>query len=84
MTMNNQLVGNKEKFDFKQALLDPGSVFSSPQELRDYPNLSRKQKIKIFRNWAYETNAVAKENMKFGRYSQLNEILHALSDVISD
>jgi hypothetical protein len=75
------------EINFKQALLHPDSVFSSPQELRDYPGLSRKQKIKIFRNWAYEAKAanIAKEeNIRFGRYSQLNEILLALSDVISD
>ena len=75
------------EINFKQALLYPDSVFSSPQELRDYPSLSRKQKIKIFRNWAYEAKAAdiaKKENIRFGRYSQLNEILLALSDVISD
>lgn len=86
MKTNNQLL-EKKKNNFKQALLGPGSVFSSPQELRDYPDLSRKQKIKIFRNWAYEAKAkdVAEgKDTKFGRHSQLNKILHALSDVIGD
>lgn len=75
------------KIDFKQALQSPNSVFSNPQELRDHPVLSRKQKIKIFRNWASEAKAAERggeEDMKFGRHSQLNEIIHAFSDVINN
>ena len=75
------------EINFKQALLHPDSVFSSPQELRDYPGLSRKQKIKIFRNWASEAKTTEKhdvESMRFERRPKLNEILHALSDVIND
>ena len=75
------------EIDFKHALLSPDSVFSNPQELRDHPGLSRKQKIKIFRNWASEakvTEIGEEESMRFGKYSKLNEILHAFSDVLSD
>ena len=77
------------EIDFKQALLHPDFVFSSPQELRDHPGLSRKQKIRIFRKWVSDAKATATErseeaSMKFGRYSKLNEILHAFSGVISD
>ena len=75
------------EIDFKQALLRPASVFSNPQELRDHPGLSRKQKIKIFRNWASEAKATERrdeESMKFEKHPELNEILHAFSDVIND
>lgn len=75
------------EIDFKQALLSPDSVFSNPQELRDHSGLSRKQKIKIFRNWVSKAKAVERgeeEDMKFGRHSQLNQIIHAFSDVINN
>ena len=75
------------EIDFKQALLSPDSVFTNPQELRDHPGLSRKQKIKIFRNWASEAKAAKsgkEKGVKFGSHSQLNEIIHAFSDVINN
>jgi hypothetical protein len=40
--------------DFEKALLDPGLVFKTPQELLANNELSREQKIEILRRWEYD------------------------------
>ena len=38
---------NHGEIDLDKARLDPGSVFSNPEELMDYPGMTREQKIEI-------------------------------------
>ena len=45
--------------DVEKALLDPGLVFKTPQELLANDELSREQKIEILRRWEYDVRAVA-------------------------
>lgn len=67
--------------DFEKALLDPGSVFATPEQLRDYFGLRQEQKIEILRRWAYDASELAvaeEEGMVGGEPSQLARILVAL------
>jgi hypothetical protein len=41
------------------ALLDPGSVFSSPEEVLGDGTLTREQKVEILRRWEYDAAEVA-------------------------
>ncbi len=72
--------------DLDKALLDPGSVFSSPEELRDHRGLTREQKIEILRRWAYDASelAVAEEKGMVGgepsRLAQILSVLNVLTD----
>jgi len=49
--------------DIKEALHRPVTVFSTPKEVLDHPELTKEQKIEILRSWAYDVieSAVAKE-----------------------
>jgi len=40
--------------DVKKALLDPGAVFSRPDEVIANADISREQKIEILRRWEYD------------------------------
>lgn len=65
----------------KQALMDPQSVFTSPEALRDHPTLTADQKIEILRRWEYNAaeEAVALEEGMPGEESDLlRRILIAL------
>lgn len=67
--------------DVEKALLDPGSVFDTPEQVLDYPGLRREQKIEILRRWAYDASKLAvaeEEGMVGGKPSHLAEILSAL------
>lgn len=41
-----------------QAMLDPGSLFSSPEVLLQHDSLAREQKIEILRRWEYDASEV--------------------------
>jgi len=45
--------------DMDQALLDPGSVFATPEELLVHDGLSKQQKIEILRRWEYDASEVS-------------------------
>ena len=67
-----------------QALLDPGSVFESPEALLGTEALSQEQKIELLRRWAYDANesAVAlEEGMPDGESDLLRRILLALEQL---
>jgi hypothetical protein len=64
--------------DMDQALLNPGSVFASPEALLAHGGLSQQQKIEILRRWAYDASedAVAlEEGMPDGDSDVLHRIL---------
>ena len=70
-----------------QAMLDPSSVFDSPEEVAGHPELSRAQKIEILRRWEYDESEIAvadEEGMPDGRPLMLHRILRALNELIGD
>ncbi len=78
------MAGKENKIDLKLAQLDPGSVFSSPEQLRDHYALTREQKIEILRRWAYDASELAvaeEEGMIGGEPSQLAQILSVLDSL---
>ena len=65
-----------------QALLDPGSVFASPEALADHPNLTLEQKIEILRSWEYDDAELAvaeEEGMQGPENKLLQRILLVLA-----
>lgn len=67
--------------DLDKALLDPASVFKTPDEVLQSEELSREQKIDILRRWEYDARelAVAEEESMLGSDSDiLDQILRAL------
>jgi len=67
--------------DIDKALLDPASVFKTPEEILTSDELSRKQKIEILRRWEYDARElqVAEEENMIGTNSDiLGEIMRAL------
>jgi hypothetical protein len=70
--------------DLDKALLNPGSVFSSPQALLQHRELSKEQKIEILRRWAYdasEDEVALEEGMPDGESDLLRTILVALDQL---
>jgi len=75
---------SKGIIDLEQARLDPGSVFSSPEELRDHGELTQEQKIEILRRWAYDASELAvaeEEGMVGGESSLVARVLSALNSL---
>jgi hypothetical protein len=67
--------------DVEKALLDPGLVFKTPDEVVTSNELSREQKIKILRRWEYdvrELEVAEEEGMKGSKVVPLNAVLRAL------
>ena len=70
--------------DMDQALLDPGSIFGSPEAVLQSGSLSDEQKIEILRRWEYDAseNCVAvEEGMPDGETDLLRRILLALGQL---
>ena len=68
--------------DLKQAYLDPGSVFTSPEELCESAGLSGEAKIDLLKRWAddaRELEVAEAEGMVGGEISLLARILAALN-----
>ena len=67
--------------DIEKALLNPSSVFSTPEEVLEAKDLSRDQKIEILRSWEYDARQLQvaeEENMVGPRINMLDRILNAL------
>jgi len=70
--------------DLERALLVPGSVFSSPQEVVENTGLTAKQKIDVLRRWAYDAAELAvavEEGMPNGDEDLQSKILLALKEL---
>jgi hypothetical protein len=70
--------------DMDQALLDPGSVFATPEELLAQDDLSQQQKIEILRRWEYDASEIAvaeEEGMPGENGDLLQRILLALNQL---
>ena len=67
--------------DIDKALLDPATVFKSPDEVLNSEELSREQKIEILRRWEYdarELQVAEEENMIGANADILGQIMRAL------
>ena len=67
--------------DYDKALLDPGSVFSTPEEVLEDTTLTREQKIELLRRWEYDASEVGvaeEEGMQNGEPSLVHRIMLAL------
>jgi len=70
--------------DMEQAVLDPGSVFATPETVLVHDGLSKQQKIEVLRRWAYDASEVSvavEEGMPDGENDLLNRILVALDQL---
>lgn len=70
--------GTTANVDMEQAMLDPGSVFATPEEVAAHAGLSRPQKIEILRRWEYDASAVCvavEEGMPDGNADLVHRIL---------
>jgi len=68
--------------DMEKAMLDPGSVFSSPEDVVKAKSIIREQKIEILRRWEYdarELGVAAEEGMPGNNSDMLDQILEALN-----
>ena len=67
--------------DIEKALLNPSSVFSTPEEVLEAKDLSRDQKIEILRSWEYDARQLQvaeEENMVGPRINMLDRVINAL------
>ena len=65
----------------EKAMLNPDSVFATPDDMFAEKSLTREQKIKILRSWEYdarELEVAEEENMGGGPPDKLDEILKVL------
>jgi hypothetical protein len=64
--------------DLELALLDPGAVFTTPEELLISGALTRQQKLEVLRRWEYdarESSIATDEGMPDGDNDLLHRIL---------
>ena len=76
--------GATPSIDMDKAMLDPGSVFSTPEEVVRHTGLTREQKVEILRRWEYDAAEVAvavEEGMPDGESDLLRRILVALESL---
>jgi hypothetical protein len=67
--------------DLEKALVDPGFVFKSPQEVLANKELSREQKIEILHRWEYDARQLQvaeEESMEGPQPVTLDAVLQAL------
>ena len=73
--------------DLREALLDPGAAFDSPESVLTSGGLSKSLKIEILRRWAYDARELAvaeEEGMPTAQDSLLQRILLALAQLGAD
>ncbi|MGB3200716.1 MAG: hypothetical protein WBA99_07430 [Nodosilinea sp.] len=67
--------------DIDRAMISPGSVFATPAEVCNSPELTPEQKIEILRRWEYdarELQVATEENMAGDADISLEDVLAAL------
>lgn len=70
--------------DLDQAILDPASVFATPEAVLLHEGLSKQQKIEVLRRWAYDASEVCvavEEGMPGGENNTLRRIMLALDQL---
>ncbi len=76
---------NQTAIDMDRALLDPGSVFATPDAVLIHDTLSKQQKIEILRRWEYdasEASVALEEGMPGEENDLLRRILLALDQLL--
>jgi hypothetical protein len=67
--------------EFEKALLNPNSVFKTPEEILNRNDFSRQQKVEILRRWEYDVRQLQvaeEESMAGPQLVTLDSILNAL------
>ncbi len=67
---------------FKQAIINPGSVFANPEEVMSSSDLEINEKIRVLRSWEYDVSALfvaEEEGMRGPQIGMLRRILLLLS-----
>lgn len=70
--------------DMEMALLDPGSVFPTPEDVLNHRGLTEEQKIEILRRWEYdaaEVSVAVEEGMPGNDNGLMRRILLALEEL---
>lgn len=70
--------------NIEQAMFDPTSVFSCPDDVLYEQSLTREQKVKILHRWEYDARQLEvaeDENMAGGPSDLLDNILAALNEL---
>lgn len=70
--------------DLDKAMLDPTSVFGTPEDVVRQPNLSREEKISVLKRWEYdarELQVADEENMGGGPPDLLDRVLGVLREL---
>ncbi|MEJ2392394.1 MAG: hypothetical protein P8019_13490 [Gammaproteobacteria bacterium] len=78
------MTDSTDEINLEQARLDPGSLFASPEALRDHAGLTQAQKIELLRRWAYDASELAvaeEEGMNGGEPSILARVLSVLDEL---
>jgi hypothetical protein len=78
------LMQTQGPLDYQQALLDPSSVFETPEAVLQVDTLSTDQKIEVLRRWVYdarELSVAEEEGMRTDRPSLLRRVLIALAEL---
>lgn len=73
-----------DKIDLEKALLDPASVFDTPEEVLKHDDLSKAQKIDILRRWEYDASEIAvaeEEGMQGETPLMLRRVILALEEL---
>jgi len=63
---------------FKQAIINPGSVFANPEDVMSSPDLELDEKIRVLRSWQYDVAELAvaeEEGMRGSQNGMLRRIL---------
>ena len=74
----------KARPDIDQAMLDPPSVFATPEEVLDHPALTQAEKIEILQRWEYDAAEIAvavEEGMPGAEETLLRRITLALQQL---
>lgn len=64
--------------DMKRALLDPVSVFPSPEDLLEEPSLKKAQKIELLKRWKYDAQEISDATGE-GMIGENNDMVHRVS-----
>ena len=74
------------KTEFEHILNDPSAVYRQPEDVAQDERLSREEKIKILKQWAFDAQEieVAQEENMIGDASPLRQVLLVLHQLESN
>lgn len=77
-------MNHETKTRLSQAIINPGSVFASPEEVMSALDLEVNEKIRVLRSWEYDAAELAvaeEEGMRGSTNGLLRRILLVLSEL---